>query len=448
MLLFIGQIAGHAREREAFQEVNYKRFFGDIAKWVVEIDRAERIPELVTRAFAVATSGRPGPVVISLPEDMLTSEAEAPKALSATPVETSPGEAEMRRLHELLTNAKKPFAIFGGTRWSANRPNPKSREGREAWALPVGCSFRRQMLFDNLHPCYAGDVGIGPNPKLAAAVKEADLVFLIGGRFGEMPSSDYTLIKAPIRRKRWFTCMPTRTNSAGLPARVAINASPAAFARHLRKARRKPRRPGRRAPSNCTSPISTGRRRRSLAPARSTWVRSWPIWKPCCPTMRSDQRRRQLCHLAASLPSVSPFRHAGGANIGSMGYGTPGAVAAKILFPDREVICFAGDGCFPDARPGIRHRRAVPAYRSSFWSSTTASTARSACIRNANIPAASQARSAQSGFRRFGARLWRAWRTVEKTAEFAPAFERARTAANPRSSRSNSIRKPSRRRGR
>ena len=118
LIMFIGQIAGHAREREAFQEVNYKRFFGDIAKWVVEIDDASRIPELVTRAFAVATSGRPGPVVVSLPEDMLTSLTEAPNALPYTPVETSPGEAEMHKLAELLGNARRPFVILGGSRWS------------------------------------------------------------------------------------------------------------------------------------------------------------------------------------------------------------------------------------------------------------------------------------------------------------------------------------------
>ncbi|TIO12075.1 MAG: thiamine pyrophosphate-binding protein, partial [Mesorhizobium sp.] len=194
LILFIGQVASHAKEREAFQEVDYKRFFGDIAKWVVEIEDASRIPEFVTRAFAVATSGRPGPVVISLPEDMLTSEVEAPTALAHTLVETSPGEAELDRLEALLNAAKRPIAILGGTRWDIQAVQDVTRIA-EAWSLPVGCSFRRQMLFDHLHPNYAGDVGIGINPKLAATVKQADLVLLIGGRMGEMPSSDYTLLK-------------------------------------------------------------------------------------------------------------------------------------------------------------------------------------------------------------------------------------------------------------
>src|SRR5690606_12167634 len=117
MILFIGQIAAHAKHREAFQEVDYKAFFGDVAKWVVEIEDAARIPELVTRAFAVATSGRPGPVIVSLPEDMLTDEVEAPSALPYTPVETRPGEAELDQLETLLSQAKKPFVILGGTRW-------------------------------------------------------------------------------------------------------------------------------------------------------------------------------------------------------------------------------------------------------------------------------------------------------------------------------------------
>jgi acetolactate synthase-1/2/3 large subunit len=137
LILFIGQVASHAKEREAFQEVDYKRFFGDIAKWVVEIDDASRIPEFVTRAFAVATSGRPGPVVISLPEDMLTSEVEAPSALAHTPVETRPGAAELDALEKLLGGASRPFVILGagmGKRWRGCRRSP--RHGRCPSAVP------------------------------------------------------------------------------------------------------------------------------------------------------------------------------------------------------------------------------------------------------------------------------------------------------------------------
>jgi acetolactate synthase-1/2/3 large subunit len=243
MILFIGQIASHAKEREAFQEVNYKRFFGDIAKWVVEIEDAARIPELVTRAFAVATSGRPGPVVVSLPEDMLVSETEAPAALPYTPVETRPGEAELDELEKLLGAAKRPFVILGGTRWSAEAVDHMRRIS-EAWALPVGVSFRRQMLFDHLHDNYAGDVGIGINPKLAARIKEADLILLVGGRMGEMPSSDYTLLKSPYPDQT-LVHVHADANELGRVYRptLAINASPAAFVEAFSK-RKAPASPG------------------------------------------------------------------------------------------------------------------------------------------------------------------------------------------------------------
>ncbi|MFY8099708.1 MAG: thiamine pyrophosphate-binding protein, partial [Allorhizobium sp.] len=182
MILFIGQIGRDMKEREAFQEVEYRRAFTEFAKWVGEIDDARRIPEFVTRAFAVATSGRPGPVVLTLPEDMLLDEVEAPEAKPYTPVEAHPGPSQIAALGEMLKTAKRPMIVLGGTRWSET-----SVAGIQAFAekfkLPVGCSFRRQMLFNHLHPSYAGDVGIGINTALAKDLKEADLLILLGGRF-------------------------------------------------------------------------------------------------------------------------------------------------------------------------------------------------------------------------------------------------------------------------
>ncbi|TJX24607.1 MAG: thiamine pyrophosphate-binding protein, partial [Mesorhizobium sp.] len=163
-----------------------------------------------------------------LPEDMLTSEVEAPKALPHTPVETYPGEAELDTLGTLLVGAKRPFVILGGTRWNADAVT-RMHEIAETWSLPVGCSFRRQMLFDHLHPNYAGDVGIGINPKLAAAIKQADVVLLIGGRMGEMPSSDYTLLKSPYPDQA-LVHVHADAGELGRVYRptLAINASPAA----------------------------------------------------------------------------------------------------------------------------------------------------------------------------------------------------------------------------
>ena len=197
MILFIGQVQRDAREREAFQEVEYRRFFADIAKWVAEIDDAARIPEFVTRAFAVATSGRPGPVVLALPEDMLADKVEAVAAQGGSRSKPRPSPASIEKLADLLAGAQKPFMILGGSPLETRTPSTSITRFAEKWHLPVGCSFRRQMLFDHLHPNYAGDVGIGINPALAARVKDADVLLLVGGRFGEMPSSGYTLMDSP-----------------------------------------------------------------------------------------------------------------------------------------------------------------------------------------------------------------------------------------------------------
>src|SRR5690606_31722403 len=198
--------------------------------WVVEIDDARRIPELVTRAFAVAASGRPGPVVVALPEDMLTDEVEAPAPLPYVPVETRPGEAEIAELQALLERSERPFVILGGTRWSEDAVKHMCA-ALARWSLPVGCSFRRQALCDQLHPSYAGDVGIGINPKLGDYIRQSDLVLLVGCRFGEMPSSDYTLLKSPYPDQKLVHVYPDphelgRVYRPTLP----VNATPAAFA--------------------------------------------------------------------------------------------------------------------------------------------------------------------------------------------------------------------------
>ncbi|WP_163268024.1 thiamine pyrophosphate-binding protein [Chelativorans alearense] len=347
MILFIGQVARGIKEREAFQEVDYKAFYGSMAKWVVEIDDAARIPELVTRAFAVATSGRPGPVVVSLPEDMLTDAVEAPAALPHMPVETRPGDEEMEKLAALLGEAKRPFVILGGTRW--DEASVASFKGSaERWALPVGCSFRRQMLFDHLHPSYAGDIGIGPNPALADAIRNADLVLLLGGRLGEMPSSDYTLLKSPYPDQPLVHVHP----DAGELGRVyrptlAINATPSAFAAAFA------------ALSPATPPAWRAETER-LHAAYLAWstppktgpgpVKMGPIMAWLEENLPDDTiLTNGAGNYATWLHRFHRFRRfatQGAPTSGSMGYGTPAAVAAKDLFPEREVIAFAGDGCF------------------------------------------------------------------------------------------------------
>ncbi|RZJ07511.1 MAG: thiamine pyrophosphate-binding protein [Rubrivivax sp.] len=200
MILFIGQVASDQRDREAFQEVDYRQMFGPgtlgMAKWVGEVHDAERLPEYVARAFHTAMQGRPGPVVLVLPEDMLTTPITAPVLPPARPAQAAPTPEALVELRERLAAAKKPFVIAGGGGWTP-ASTAALQSFAEQWHLPVGCAFRYQDLFDNRHPLYAGDVGIGINPRLAERVKEADLIVAIGPRLGEMTTGGYTLLQAP-----------------------------------------------------------------------------------------------------------------------------------------------------------------------------------------------------------------------------------------------------------
>ena len=347
LILFVGQVARGNREREAFQEVDFKAVFGSMAKWVVEIDDARRVPELVTRAFAVATSGRPGPVVVALPEDMLTDTVEAPSPLPAVPVHTHPGAGEIAALAQLLQEAERPFVILGGTGWGAQGVADMAL-ALERWDLPAGCSFRRQALCDHLHPSYAGDVGLGINPHLAAAIREADLVLLVGGRFGETPSDDYSLLQSPYPAQKLVHIHPDpqelgRVYRPSLP----INANAAAFAAAFAKTR-----------PDGTVPWSA--RTKALHDAYLAWstppaagpgpVRMGPIM-----AFLEDELPRDaiFCNGAGNFATwVHRFHRFRGHDTqaapasGSMGYGVPAGVAAKNLFPQREVIVFAGDGDF------------------------------------------------------------------------------------------------------
>lgn len=432
LILFIGQIARGIKEREAFQEVDYKRFYGDIAKWVVEIDDAARIPELVTRAFAVATSGRPGPVVVSLPEDMLTDEVDAPDARPYMAVETRPGEQEMQRLHDLLSKAERPFVILGGTRWSEDAVSRFQRSA-EDWALPVGCSFRRQMLFDNLHSCYAGDVGIGPSPKLAAAIKEADLVLLIGGRMGEMPSSDYTLLKSPYPDQTLVHVHPDASELGRVyrPA-LAINATPHAFVEAF--AGRGPK-----------APPAWSERTQALHAAYLDWSTP-PKTGPGAVLMGPI-----MDYLEGALPGDAIIANGAGnfatwmhrfhrfrrfntqtaPTSGSMGYGLPAGVAAKAAFLEREVVVWAGDGDFlmhgQEFATAVQYDLpiivvilnngiygTIRMHQEREYPGRVSGTS----IRNPDFAAYARA------FHGHG-------ETVEKTEDFAPAFERARASGKP-----------------
>lgn len=201
MILFVGQVESAFKGREAFQEVDYVQMFSGLAKWAVEIDRIERIPEIVGRAFSVATSGRPGPVVVALPEEILFGSAQVADAPVPRVLPGRPGATAMAELRELLANARRPLLVLGGSGWDGAA---RKRLGAfvEANGLPVATSFRRQDLFDNRDPHYAGQLGFGAAPALLERLRQADLLLVVGARLGETPSAGYSLVRSPAPRRR------------------------------------------------------------------------------------------------------------------------------------------------------------------------------------------------------------------------------------------------------
>jgi acetolactate synthase-1/2/3 large subunit len=347
MLLFVGNVARGFRGREAFQEIDIAAVFGTLAKWAVEIDDPARVPEIVARAVRVATQGRPGPVVISLPEDMLTEEASIADAAPVESAETWPALADMMRLQKMLGQAARPLAIVGGGRWSEKSAAALKRFA-ERFDLPVAASFRRQMLFPGDHECYAGELGLGPNPRLVERIKSSDLVLLLGARLGEVPSQGYTLFGIP---DPGVPLVHVHAEAGELgrvyqPA-LAIHASPNAFAAALEG----------------VEPPREIKWREWREAAREDYL-SWSEEIP--PHPGSVQMGTIVRWLREKLPADAILCNgAGNFSVwlhrfyryrrfgtqlapvsGSMGYGVPAAVAAKRLLPERTVVAFAGDGDF------------------------------------------------------------------------------------------------------
>ncbi len=347
MIMFIGQVGRRMREREAFQEIDYKAMYGPICKWVVEIDRAERIPELVARAFHVAMQGRPGPVVIALPEDMLEEQAIVADAPRVEPARGWPAPHDLARLVQLLHEARAPLVILGGSAWSAAACTALSRFA-ERFELPVATSFRRSTLFDATHPNYAGELGIGPDPRLKQRLRDADLVLLVGGRFSEMPSGSYTLLEVPVPRQKLVHVHPGAEELGRVyQPELAILASPIAFCAAL----------------DALTPLAPPAWRGAAAAAHGEYLG----WTELPRRLPGDfQFGEVMAWLRTRLPADAilcngagnyagwlhrhyRFREFGtqlAPTSGSMGYGVPAAVLAKRHHPDRTVLAFAGDGCF------------------------------------------------------------------------------------------------------
>jgi acetolactate synthase-1/2/3 large subunit len=347
MIVFVGQVAREMREREAFQELDFRAVFSSMTKWTTEIDDAARIPEVVSRAFYTATNGRPGPVVIALPEDMLTDRVTVPDAPTFEPIETWPGATDMVRLQKLLHATREPVVLLGGSRWSQAACDAVARFA-ERFALPVVTTFRRGHLFDASHACYAGDLGIGPNPKLLARVKSADLVVLLGGRLGELPSQSYTLFDIPGPRTTFVHVHPSAEELGRVyHPHLGINATPTAFAAAL----------------EALQPPAAIPWREGTAPLHESYL-AWSGTAPQAPGPINFSEimiwltnhlppDAFICNgagnFAAWVNRFYRFRRFGahlGPTSGSMGYGVPGAVAAKRAYPERTVVCISGDGDF------------------------------------------------------------------------------------------------------
>ena len=350
MILFIGQINSQLRHREAFQEVDYGQYLGSMAKWVAEIDSPDRIIEMVSRAWSVATSGRPGPVVLVLPEDTLSGTAISTKIKPFEVLETYPSSADLQHLANLLEQANKPIIIMGGSRWDADSV-AHIEAFVERFKVPVACSFRRQMLFNHNHPNYAGDVGLGINPDLKLAISDADLIILMGGRFSEVPSQNYQLLGVHDTQQQLIHIHASAEELGRVyRADLAIHASPKALAKGLSQLR----------PTQKTTP----ERFDHLARCHKNY-QNWSSL-PTEAHPGEVQMPAIMAHLATSLPKNAIITNGAGnyatwihrfwkfseygtqlaPTSGSMGYGLPAAVAAKMAFPNKTVIAFAGDGCF------------------------------------------------------------------------------------------------------
>ncbi|MEM8824203.1 MAG: thiamine pyrophosphate-binding protein, partial [Pseudomonadota bacterium] len=242
MILFIGQVASDQKDREAFQEVDYRAMFGPLAKWVAEIDRLDRIPEYVSRAFHVAQNGRPGPVVLSLPEDMLSGSGDAPAVKPAQIAEAAASDADIERIVDALGEAERPMVIVGGGGWTSDAATALGQFA-DAAQVPVGASFRCQDYLDNRHPNYVGDVGIGVNPDLGRLVSDADTLLVLGARLGEMTTSGYTLVGIPNPAQSLIHVYPD-PSEIGRVYRPdqAVTARPAQVVRQLAKAASRPTR--------------------------------------------------------------------------------------------------------------------------------------------------------------------------------------------------------------
>ncbi len=429
MIVFVGQVGNDFVEREAFQEVDFRRMYGPLTKWVAQIDRAERIPEYVSHAFHTATAGRPGPVLLALPEDMLFSEATVADAPCFRTARAAPSPADMQELERLLSGAKRPFVLIGGGGWTK-----QATEGLRDWAqatgIPVGCGFRCQDYFDNRHPNYAGDVGIGINPKLAQRVKDADLLLVIGERLGEITTSAYTLLEVPVPKQK-LVHVHAGAEELGkvYQATLPINSNYEEFVFALRCLKLK----------SDWKEITTEIHKNYLE-----WNK--PIAMP-----GALHYGEVIAWLSQNLPEDAIVTNGAGnfaswlhrhfqykgwrtqlaPTSGSMGYSVPAAVAAKIAAPGRTVVAIAGDGEFlmngQEFATAMQYGAAiiVLVVNNGMYGTIRMHQEREYPGRVSGTELSNPDFAAYA--RAFGGH----GETVERSADFAPAFQRAAASGKP-----------------
>jgi acetolactate synthase-1/2/3 large subunit len=432
LILFVGQVERGMLGRGAFQEMDYSAFFGSTTKWAAQIEDPSRIPEIVQRAYHVAMQGRPGPVVIALPEDVLTERADVRDAPRVAPAPIWPGPPQMAELQKMLAMAARPIAIVGGVGWSDSARAAFQRFA-ERFDLPVAVSFRRASLFDGGHPNYCGEIGIGPNPKLKSRIASADLVLLVGGRMSEMPSQAYTLFDIPAPRQKLVHVYPDPLEIGRVyhPA-LGIIATADAFCAAVE---------GLQPPARIAWSDETRE-------ARADYL-GWSDLAPEMPGpvdlgalmlwLRERLPEDAIVTNGAGNYSIWPGRflrfgrHAEqlAPTSGSMGFGVPAAVGAKRTRPNRMVVSFSGDGCFlmngQEFATAVQYDLAIVfividnamygtirMHQEREYPGRVSGTA----LKNPDFAAYARA---------FGGH----GETVEATADFAPAFERAVASGKP-----------------
>ena len=434
MILFIGQVGNDFIDREAFQEIDYRRMYGEMAKWVAQIDRADRIPEYIARAFQIATSGRPGPVVLALPEDMLIETAQVADTRRYQPVQAAPSAAQIDTLRAMLAASKRPLVLLGGGTWNA-QACADLQSFAEANMLPVACTFRFQDLLDNAHPHYAGDVGIGINPKLAARVKEADLIIAIGPRLGEMTTGGYTLLASPVPNQRLVHVHADPEELGSVYQAELMIASGAPQVTSMLAA---------------MEPVDASAWRHTVAEAKADLAAfqvqppifaqgdaPLDLWQVVQDMMAALPHDAIITNGAGNYASwAHRFWRYGGMRTqlaptnGAMGYAVPAGVAAKIIDPQRTVVTFAGDGEFmmtgQELATAVQYGAGVVivVFNNSMFGTirmhqekTYPGRVSGTTLHNPDFAALARAYGAHGEI-------------VEKTADFAPALARALDHAN------------------